>query len=383
MIMKKNALYCIFLLLCANFSFAQVTTTTIESIQLAEQRTLKLYVPENYNPDKSYPLMVVLDADYLFDLTVGNAKFYAYKDEMPQCIIVGVDQSQTRLEDCFYNDENGFPDKKGNAFFEFIGMELIPMIENNYNLANFKAIIGHGVTANFANYFLFKKAPLFNAYIELSPSLAPLMESKVPKRLSELDQMVFYYLATATEDVTENQQRIQVFHNQTKGYTNDNLHYSYNNFEGADHYSVASYGIPIAFNQFFKVYKPISVKEYKEEVLAFQDPVIEYLNQKYSTIEALFGFKKQVSLNDMMAIYAAAKKKEELESIHELSKIAKNEYPDTMLGFFWEAEYLEQQGKPKKALRTYEKAFGMREIDFATKDLALDRMEALKADFGW
>src|SRR5699024_7590808 len=252
-----------------------------------------------------------------------------------------------------------------------------PIVAKNYNLANFKAIIGHGITANFANYFLFKKSPLFNAYIELSPSLAPLMESKVPKRLSELEEMTFYFLATSSEDIFESQQRIEVFNNQTKGYSNDQLHYIFRNFEGADHYSVASFGIPVAFDQFFKVYKPISVKQYKEEVLAGQGPVIDYLTEKYQTIETLFGFEKQVSLNDMMAIYAAAKKKEDLESIKELSKIAKDQYPNTMLGFFWEAEYLEQLGEPKKALRTYEKAFGMKEIDFATKDLALQRMDAL------
>ncbi len=381
--MKKNALLRILLLLCTYLSVAQVTSTTIESIKLAEKRNIKIYVPEDYSSDKTYPLVVVLDADYLFDLTVGNAKFYAHKDKMPQCIILGIDQSQSRYEDCYYSPESGFPDKKGNAFFEFIAMELIPMVAKNYHLANFKAIIGHGITANFTNYFLFKKSPLFNAYIELSPSFAPLMESKVPKRLSELDQMVFYYIATANEDASENQQRIQVFHNQTKGYNNNHLHYYYNNFENADHYSVASFGIPIAFDQIFKVYKPISVKEYKEEILAHNGPVIEYLTDKYTTIETLFGFKKQVSLNDMMAIYAGAKKKEDLESIKELSKIAKDQYPNTMLGFFWEAEYLEHLGEPKKALRTYEKAFGMNEIDFATKDLALERIESLKADFGW
>src|SRR5690606_39403579 len=95
-----------------------------------------------------------------------------------------------------------------------------------------------------------------------------------------------------------------------KGYNNEHLHYYYNNFESADHYSVASFGIPIAFDQFFKVYKPISVKEYKEEVLAHNGPVIEYLTNKYTTIETLFGFKKQVSLNDMMAIYAGARSEE-------------------------------------------------------------------------
>ncbi|EIJ37991.1 MULTISPECIES: alpha/beta hydrolase [Galbibacter] len=381
--MKNTTLTCIVLFLCALISNAQTTSSTIESFKLAEKRDIQLYVPEDYSAEKSYPLIVVLDADYLFDIVVANSKFYAYKDEMPKSIVVGINQRDTRYEDCFYSDENGFPDKKGNSFFEFIGMELIPMIAKNYNLANFKAIVGHGTTANFSNYYLFKNNMLFNAYIELSPTFAPSMERNTPERLGAIEAMTFYYLATSENDEKENQQRIKVFNNTMKGISNDNVHYYFDEFENANHYGVASYGIPKALDKIFKVYKPISIEEYKKEVLAYEGPIVEYLTEKYNTIETLFGFKKQVSLNDMMAIYAGTKKKEDLESLNELSKIAKKEYPDTMLGFFFEAEYFEQMGEPKKAMRTYEKAFGMEEIDFLTKDLALERIDALKADFGW
>ena len=381
--MKNTTLTCIVLFLCALISNAQTTSSTIESFKLAEKRDIQLYVPEDYSAEKSYPLIVVLDADYLFDIVVANSKFYAHKDEMPKSIVVGINQRDTRYEDCFYSDENGFPDKKGNSFFEFIGMELIPMIAKNYNLANFKAIVGHGTTANFSNYYLFKNNMLFNAYIELSPTFAPSMERNTPERLGAIEAMTFYYLATSENDEKENQQRIKVFNNTMKGISNDNVHYYFDEFENANHYGVASYGIPKALDKIFKVYKPISIEEYKKEVLAYEGPIVEYLTEKYNTIETLFGFKKQVSLNDMMAIYAGTKKKEDLESLNELSKIAKKEYPDTMLGFFFEAEYFEQMGEPKKAMRTYEKAFGMEEIDFLTKDLALERIDALKADFGW
>ncbi|MCM5661894.1 alpha/beta hydrolase [Galbibacter mesophilus] len=381
--MKKTTFICTALFLCALTMSSQVTSTTLESYKLAEKRDIQLYVPEDYSAEKSYPLIVVLDADYLFDIVVANSKFYAYKDEMPKSIIVGVNQEKTRYEDCFYSDENGFPDKKGNAFFEFIGMELIPMVAKNYNLAQFKAIVGHGTTANFGNYYLFKGNSLFNAYINLSPTFAPTLERNTPERLGGLEEMLFYYIATGENDERENLERIRVFQNTMKGITNDNIHYYFDEFEHADHYSVASYGIPKALDKIFQMYKPISVEEYKKDVLAYEGPVVGYLTEKYNTIETLFGFKKQVSLNDMMAIYAATKKKEDLESLNELSKIAKKEYPDTMLGFFWEAEYFEQMGEPKKAMRTYEKAFGMPEIDFATKDLALERIDALKADFGW
>jgi hypothetical protein len=84
-----------------------------------------------------------------------------------------------------------------------------------------------------------------------------------------------------------------------------------------------------------------------------------------------------------MAIYAATRKKEDLESLKSLSELCKREYPDTMMGFYFEGEYYEQLGEPKKALKTFEKAFQMDEIDFLTKEMALEKMDALKADFGF
>jgi hypothetical protein len=107
------------------------------------------------------------------------------------------------------------------------------------------------------------------------------------------------------------------------------------------------------------------------------------LENKYKNIENLFGVKKPVDLNDVMAIYAGTRKKEDFESLKPLSDLCKVEFPGTMLGFYFEGEYYEQLGEPKKALRTFEKAFGMDEIDFLTKEMALEKIDALKADFGF
>jgi len=118
-------------------------------------------------------------------------------------------------------------------------------------------------------------------------------------------------------------------------------------------------------------------------VLTSTEPVFQYLQKKYDLIESLFGFRKPVDLNDIMAIYAGCRKKQDTESLKPLSDLCKQEFPNTMLGFYFEGEYYEQTGDPKKALRTFEKAFGMEEIDFLTKEMALEKMDALKADFGF
>ena len=370
------------LLLCSLASIAQIKNTKSYSLKLDETRNLRLYIPENYDAEKSYPLIVVLDADYLFDVVVANCKFLNYNGDMPESIVVGIEQKGLRDADSQYG-ENSLPEKKGNRFFEYLGMELIPSLQKEYNLANFRAIVGHGITGNFANYYLLKGEPLFKAYINLSPSYAPRMEDYLLERLKGYEDMIFYYLATSSNDKKENIQGAKYFNAQLRLINNENIHYYFDDFENTNHYSLASYGIPKALNQFFEIYKPISKEEYQTKVLTYEGPVINYLYDKYQTMESLFGFKKPVLLNDIMAIYAATKKNEDLPSLEELSRIAKNEFPETMLGFFLEAEYHEQMGEAKKAMRTYEKAFGMKEIDFITKDLALQRIQSIKEDFGW
>jgi len=374
-------LFVLFLCFGAN---AQVTQEIFESFKLQERRDVSYYFPEDYTKEKKYPLIIVLDADYLFDNVVANAKFYSTFHGMPQAIIAGVHQSknQLRLEDCAFDESTGLPSEKAKLFFEFLGMELIPYLETSYNTAPFKMIVGYDITANFANYYLFKEESLFNSYVAISPTLAPEMETRVPARLTAMQKTIFYHLITDGE-LSKNDNKIPILNTALKAIDKENLRYFYDNYTNADHISVATYGIGKAFDNVFTMFKPISPTEYKTQILTSEEPVFDYLTNKYDMIEKLFGFRKTVGLNDIMAIYAASRKKEDVESLKSLADLCKKEYPSTMLGFYFEGEYYEQIGEPKKALRTFEKAFGMEEIDFLTKDMALEKMDALKADFGY
>ena len=373
-------------LMCATLASAQTKFEQFRSEKLNETRDIQLYIPEGYSEDKVYPIIVVLDAHYLFESVVANTRYYSYWDEMPESIVVGVNQYKTedREKDVMYDDDNGFPKDKGNQFFEFIGMELIPYVEKNYNTANFKMIIGHDLTANFANYYLFKEVPLFDAYINLSPSFAPKMEERIAKRLEEFENKKFYYLATAEEDTKKSLLRIRDLNNALKNLKNENIFYYYDEFTEANHNSLAVQGIPRALSQIFSMYRPISVKEYKEKIRNLTTSPYLYLIDKYETIKNLFGFEKRVTVNDFMAIYSAVRRAEnQTEDLKLLAKLGKKEYPDTALFHFFMGEYYEKSGEPKKALRMYQNGFSMNPIDFITKDLMLDKADKIKQDFGW
>lgn len=371
------------LFLCTGL-FAQVKQEIFESFKLQERRDVKYYFPEDYTPDKKYPLVVVLDGEYLFDQVVAVSKFYSRFQGMPQAIVVGIEQSKDELRwyDCAYEEDTGLPTEKGKLFYEFLGMEIIPYLETTFSTAPFKVFVGYDITANFGNYYLFKDRSLFNAYISISPLLAPEMENRVGARLNEMEQPIFYHLITE-QGKGESWNAVQRLNQNLKDITRENISYYYDEYPGANDISVTTYGLGKAWDRTFQVFKPISPEEYQKEVLTSTEPVFQYLQKKYDMIESLFGFRKPVVLNDIMAIYAGCRKKQDTESLKPLSDLCKQEFPNTMLGFYFEGEYYEQIGEPKKALRTFEKAFGMEEIDFLTKEMALEKMDALKADFGF
>lgn len=369
--------------MCIGLS-AQIKQEIFESFKLQERRDVKYYIPEDYSEENKYPLLIVLDAEYLFDQVVTNAKFYSKFHGMPQMIVVGINQNKNsiRLDDCAVEDASGLPSEKGKKFFEFLGLELIPYMDLNYQTAPFKMIVGYDITASFINYWLYKERSYFNAYVSISPTLATDMETNVPARLKDLEQQIFYQLIIEGEK-NRYTERIKTMNSAINAIEKENLSYYFDEYPSADHISIAAYGMGKAFDNIFGIFKPISPKEYKEQILTSDGPVFDYLDNKYSTIQELFGLAKPVALNDIMAIYAASHKKDDFESLKPLSELCKEEFPETMLGFYFEGEYYEQLGEPKKALQTFEKAFMMDEIDFLTKEMALEKIDALKADFGY
>ncbi len=359
---------------------SQVIYEPFQSNKLSGIRNLKIQLPRNYNPDDKakYPLIIVLDGDYLFEPVIGNTDFQSYWGEMPKSIVVGVNLSSTREKDLFYDTDSFFPSQDGAQFFEFIGMELIPYIESKYNVSKFRIVMGHDLSANFINYYLFKDNPIFRAFVLFSPDLAPEMKTRVHQRLSTLTTDTFYYLATADNDIASLKNDILEQDVLLKTLENPKVHYRFDNFTDADHYSLVGLGIPKALNQIFELYKPINLKEYNEKVLTYETSPYEYLIQKYKDINFFYGFEKKVVENDLKAIAAASNKKNDLESLKELSKLAKKEYPDSMISSYYLGMYHEKENNLKKALQYYNSGLLLTPSEFIDKDVLLDKIYAIK-----
>lgn len=364
---------------------AQVTYETIKSSKLGETRELKIQLPRTYKqyPDKKYPVIFVLDGDYLFEPVAGNVDYYSYWEEIPEMIVVGINQSSTREEDAYYDEQRFLPAEKGAAFFEFIGMELVPFIEKNYRTTSFKVIMGHDFTSNFINYYLLKDKPLFQGYVNLSPDLAPEMADRLANSLRRTGNKTWYYLATSSEDIRQLKEGILEFDSQLQAIDNKNLFYHFDNFEGATHYTLVSCAIPKAMEQIFQIFRPISIDDYNKILLQTSVSGYDYLVEKYDNIKNLFGIDKQIRVNDFMAVYNAVEKTRNWEGLKDLSKLAAKHYPETMLATYFDARYEEEIGDPKRAMRSYQNAYGQQPVAFLTVDFMLKKAEDIKKDFGY
>lgn len=366
------------------FGFSQTLIDSIYSKKMDMTREISISVPKSYdkNSKKTYPILVVLDGDYLFDAFHGALSYGNYWDDLPEMIIVGINQNKNeeRFGDCALNPDDGLPDGRSSKFFEFIGGELLPYIETKYRVAPFRMIAGHDVTAAYINLFLFKADPIFNAYISLSPELATNMESNIPARLSTFSKPVFYYMSSADGDIKKMKETIKTLDDNIKTIKNPNLNYKFDDFKGASHYSLVLYSIPSALYQFFETYSPISTMEYQDKIVKLPSGYVDYLKNKYETLDKTLGYKTTIRINDFRAIESAIVKNKGYSEFEQLAQLANKAYPKTMLGEYFMARFYESTLDFKRAIKSYQNAFGLEPIGFLNKDMMLDKADELKSE---
>ena len=164
--MNNKLLILFFLLSCA------ITAQQLDSIvnntiydkiyskKLGSEREIIIQLPRDYNveEDQRYPLFIVFDGDYLFEIVSGNVDYMSFWGDIPNTIVVGINQIDSRYNDTSVVDNLNFTPISSTAnFFEFVGQELIPYLNKKYRTTNFRIAVGHERTANFINFFLLGK----------------------------------------------------------------------------------------------------------------------------------------------------------------------------------------------------------------------------------
>ena len=362
----KNLCAKLFFLLFSVYAFSQnVQTETFKSVELSgelnNERTIKIYIPESYKQDSTrvYPLALVLDAEYLFDIYVANSKLFALKDKAPEQIVVGIYQNQRneRKTDCEVN-ANSMLTESSSKFYKFIKNELLNYIEDSYRISPFRTIVGNTITANFTNYFMVENENLFNAYINVNPSysidISELFRGKIPS----IDSNTYYYLNTGDYNGEQKDKAIETVYYVLKNFENENFKYKYDVFDGSTRISSIGQAISGAFAHIFNMYSSISKEEFDEHIAKLSPPeAIEYLEKKYVEIQYSFGANLKIRQRDIFAVESIILDKEEGDYLEEFGKMINRLYPESPIGDYYIGQYYETGNDYKRALKYYKNGY--------------------------
>lgn len=377
----KKTLLILALALSLN-GFGQVINDSIFSKRLDKYRYLTISLPPSYDKDtkRTFPLLLALDGDYLFDPILGSLKYGYYWDDLPEVILVGLNHTTDteREEECSIQENTGLPEGMGESFFEFIGGELLPYLQKKLRVAPFKIVAGHDVTAGFMNFYLYKDNPIFNAFISLSPVMPNEMEMRIPERMATFKNNMYYYLASADGDIKSIKEKVITLDANFKAANISTVNYRFDDFKGCTHYSLVPYAIPSALYQFFSVYQPISTLEFQEKIVTLTSGYTEYLKNKYELAEKTLGLKMTIRINDFKAIEAAIIKNKAFNEFELLAQLSRKAYPKSMLADYHMARFYENNGDLTMALKHYKNAFQLQEIGDLTKEMMTNKMEELK-----
>ena len=359
---------------------------TILSKFLSEKRSLEIQLPRSYNIEleKNYPLMIVLDGDYMFNIVAGSVDYLSYWGDIPENLVVGIKQKDSRFKDSsVFDNITHTPITSTASFYDFIVNELIPYFSKNYRISNFRIVVGQERTANFANFFLLKDNPQIRGVISISPKISENMSRYLSENLSKVNSKIVYTLSSSKKDFESIYKNVLELTASLDSIDNKNLKFESLIFDKENHYILPSVSVPNSIRKTYSIYSDIDKVEYDSIISNLNISPIDYLKNKYQLIKDFYDEDKTISMNDFMAVEEYIEENEFFNLYNELSELAKQEYPGTILPSYYKGRFIEETGDPKKAMYIYRSAYNMKEVKGLTKEYLLELAERIKEDFNY
>ena len=358
---------------------------TIKSSFLNERRAIEIQLPRSYEADvmKKYPLILVMDGDYMFNLVSGSVDYLSFWGDIPENLVVGISQRDSRFDDSSNLDPIDYTPISSTAnFYDFIVNELIPFITKNYRVSNFRILVGHERTANFINFFLLKENPAIRGVVSISPRFTKNIDKYITEKLKGTQSKIIYTLSSSKKDFETIYGNVKDLSVNLDSIQNKNFMFKSLIFENENHYILPSVSVPNSIRNIYSLYSDIDKVEYDSIISKLDSSPIEYLQNKYELIKDFYEIDKTISINDFLAMEDYIESFEMYELYDDLSEIANEEYPETIVSSYYKGRFFEETGQFEKAMYTYKSAYILSEVKgFFTKDYLLQLADEIKSDF--
>ena len=226
---------------------------TLSSTPINQGFNLFIALPPNYySSEDSYPVLYVLDGNFLFGMVTEIVRGLNLGPELPDMIIVGLGYPVDFIPETFpFRTRDYTPTKVVNEetsggaaeFLNFIQNELFLFMDTNYRTdQKNRAVLGYSLGGLFALYSLFHQPDLFQRYVLSSPAIGWdekvtfAYEAQYAEKHKSLPARVF--MSVGELENKEFMIDLQRFDKVISGRRYAGLNFKYHIFEGETHLSV-------------------------------------------------------------------------------------------------------------------------------------------------
>ena len=331
-------------------------TLTLNSEILGEERKVYIQLPEGYEQtQRAYPLLCVLDGEWLYEVVRANLRFYSEYEVMgnryPQMIVIGIenrDRDKDYVPTPDPQDPPMFPTAgKADAFAQFLSAELFPYLAQNYRLSPNRTVVGWSFGGLFALYAALQHQDLFDSLLCIGPAIwwdderVVKMFKEIPLRKKKRLVLTCGSEEKGGEVYDSVQSLLKLISEEPPA----NLTSRYIEIDGAGHGWAIPEAVDRGFKGLFEGYlPPQDVKSLKE------------LNAYYAALSNDWGYgvlpPESVMLKLANDLWAADQKTEALEVVKQLLSAS----PHSSIGHFYLGKFLAFMDQTPSAIEALQKA---------------------------
>lgn len=336
-------------------------TLTLQSEILGQERRVYVQTPSSYDETAHvYPLLLVLDGEWLFELARAHVRFYSEHQamgfEIPRMIVVGVENVDRDTDYVPTPDpaENPvFPTAgKADQFLKFLRDELFPLLDAQYRVAPGRVVVGWSFGGLCAAYAAIATPGLFDAHLCISPAVwwddERILRQFEKTTLDRPKRMVFTLGAEEVDGCVYDSTKKLL--SQLERDPIEHLSVTHLEFEGAGH----TLGVPLALGQglraLFPGYRPLVTNE------GFS---LAELRTRYAELSDAWGFDVEPSASVVLLSAQYRQKAGQPEQALEILDWYLDRYKTHSLIHFQRGAILASLGTDARGLDAYRAALAV------------------------
>lgn len=339
-----------------------VETIQIQSKILGETRDIYVSLPPNYNQNvHNYPIILVLDAEFMFDVTRSMTTLWASRNYMPESIIIGLPNptlskrfelsQRVKGKSGRYAYYGGGDPKK---YINFFKEELFPHLQKKYRVNSNRTIIGLSPTAGTVYHAFINEPKLFNHFITMNSSIQKTFDSgkTIAGRMIESaknHQKATLYMGRP--DISQERKDVQkIFAQKFNKENPSNVRLKFDNLKGEFGYGVA---VACLLNAFKFIY-PHDVYDIDyTEFLKAKDPA-KAIESFYTNLSERYGYKiypietTDYTYYNLFHLMRRLISSNRIEEAKKLVQLGLNYYPNSS-NFYYRLAQINQAENDKKS----------------------------------